>query len=337
MAFGRKKNVAEPIKQEEVFQLASEVLRKKRAIRLRLATKITLTSPLMMQRWTTKAVRKLLGGMTGFKEPKTNKDLTADYADSWYRNELGEPVLPCRILKAAIVEAAGSTNGVVSKAALKRSLIVLGNTMVLKSAKKGQNPAPKMDVKIVKNANGQPDVRSRAVFPAGTTMEVVLEFGHELTVDQVLSAFDAAGSCIGLCEWRPEKGGSYGTFGFEPVENSARNIERIVKECSSPEDEFVIPPALLRAFNSIPEEKRTDGARKVQALIDNHAQQRGLSTTRLCGSATTSLSRSTASCRSSSRCCARCMTKASTSSMSLCKRSRTTSSTSPRSSTASSA
>lgn len=268
MAFGRKKNVEMNYNQSNVSDMAAEALRKMRATRVRLPLRLTLETPLLMQRWTTKAVRKMLGSMVGMPEPKEHKDLTKDFEESWYRNEKGEAALPCRILKAAIVEGAISTNGVVTKADLKRSLRVLGYTTPIRNGKK------EMDVKIVRNSNGQPDIRSRAQFEPGCYMDVVLEFGMPLSPDQVISAVEAAGATIGLCEWRPEKGGDLGTFNLDVLKGDNATIQRILKECSSPEDEFVLPPEMLKAFNAIPTEKLNDGGRKVRALQQHVTSQK---------------------------------------------------------------
>jgi hypothetical protein len=202
-------------------------------------------------------------------EPKVSKDLTKDFEESWYRNVNGDPVIPCRAIKAAIVEAAPATGNVVTKADLKRSLRVVGFTAPLKF--EGEK---EMDVKIVRNSNGSPDVRSRAQFPAGSTVDVVVEFGTPLTPDKVMSAVQAAGLCIGIGEWRPEKGGELGTFSVELLENDNATIDRILKANSVPEDEFKIPEAMLRAFSTIPEEKLPDVGRKVRAVAAQHKAQR---------------------------------------------------------------
>lgn len=270
MGFGKKTEAPMNYSQANVSELAAEALRKMRSTRVRLPLRITFATPCLEQRWTSKAVRKMLGNMVGMPQPKEDKDLTKDFEESWYRNERGEPVMPCRIVKACIVEGAISTGKVVTKADLKRGLRVLGYTSPL-ILPKGQDK--KMDVKIVRNATGGPDVRSRAMFPVGTTFDVVLEFGAPLTPDRVIAAVEAGGATIGLCEWRPEKGGDLGTFDIEPLPSDEKTIQKILKACSSPEDEFILPPEMLRAFNAIPEAQLKDGGRKVKALIEHQASQ----------------------------------------------------------------
>ena len=48
---------------------------------------------------------------TGAKLPRTQKDLTADFEASWYRNTKGQVILPCRMLKACIVKGGGDNVG----------------------------------------------------------------------------------------------------------------------------------------------------------------------------------------------------------------------------------
>lgn len=268
MGFGKKTETVAHYTQQNISELAAEALRKSRSTRVRLALKITFETPLLMQRWTSKAVRKMLGNMVNMPVPQEPKDLTKDFEESWYRNEKGLLVMPCRIIKACIVEGAISTGKTVTKADLKRSLRVLGYATPLSGGEK------KMDVKIVRNATGGPDIRSRAQIPVGTSCEFVLEFGLPLSPDKVMAATEAAGATIGLCEWRPEKGGDLGTFSVEVLPSDERNINRILKTCSSPEDEFVLPPEMLRAFSGIPHEKLSDSARKVKSLIEHQSNQK---------------------------------------------------------------
>ena len=268
MAFGRKKEVIN-YNQSNVAMLATEALAKSRAIHVQLAMRLTFQTPILMQRWTTKAVRQMLGKMVGTPEPRVNKDLTRDYDESWYRNTDGVPVIPCRTIKACIVEGAVATNGVVSKADLKRSLRVVGSTAPIKLA--GDKT---MQVHIVRNDSGTPDVRARAQFPEGCSVDIVVQFGAPLTPDKVMSAIDAAGSSIGIGEWRPEKGGELGTFTVEVLKNDKATIDRIIKANSVPEDEFKIPAEMMRAFSAIPDEKLPDSARKVRALSKHIESQK---------------------------------------------------------------
>jgi hypothetical protein len=273
MAFGKKKVIANDVTQENVALRAAEALAKQRAKRFFLAVRLTLESPMLLHRWSTKAINQMLGKMVGKEMPRPPKDLTQEFDESWYRNTDGVPAIPCRIVKACIVEGAIATQGVVSKAQLKRELRVRGFTAPIRNSKGKLLTAKelRMDVRIASN-NGTPDVRSRAVVPEGSYFDVTLEFPPTLSPDQIMSALQGAGASIGLCDWRPDKGGEYGTFSVEALSNE-HAVDRVLKECAVPEEEFEIPPELLRAFNTVPTEKLSDSARKVRSLIDHVAGQ----------------------------------------------------------------
>jgi hypothetical protein len=283
MGFGRKKQTTPTnVNQTNVAFLATESLSRQRAIRLLLVVRIVLTSPMLMHRWTQKAVVQMLSKMTGLSLPRAKKDLTNEYEASWYRNVDGNLALPCRIIKAAIVEGAIGTGGVVSKAQLNRELRVRGYTTPI-ALPKGKNISMdvaqacgvKMDVAIASN-NGTPDLRARALVPSGAWFEVVLDFPPTLTPDMVMSALTSAGDYIGLCDNRPERGGEYGTFEVPGnyIRSDAVNIRRVLAACSKPEEKFEIPPELLRAANALHGDGLSDLEAKARNVANRSAKKR---------------------------------------------------------------
>ena len=272
MAFGKKKDIASGVEQSNVIKLASEALAARRATRVMLPVRLTCETPMLLHRWTEKAVRQMLGKMTGLEMPREPKDLTKEFDESWYRNINGEPAVPCRVIKACIIEGAISTGKLVSKAELKREMRVRGYTAPLRiKGVKSVKDHLTMDVRIAANQGGSPDIRSRALVPAGAFCDVVLDFPKTLSPDKVIAALAAAGETIGLCDWRPERGGEFGVFSVDLLKEG--DIERILKENTVPEDEFKIPPELLRAFNALPQESLKDSGKKVKSLIENGARQ----------------------------------------------------------------
>jgi hypothetical protein len=271
MGFGKKAKSSEKLDQATVAMKASEALKKRRSIGVRLAVRVTGTAPLMMHRWTTKAITQMVGKAAGQEQPKTPKDLTAEYEQSHFRNEKGVLAMPMRIVKASIIDGAIVTDGAVSKADLKRTLRVVGHTSPIRT----KSPL-EMDCRIASN-NGSPDMRARAVVPTGYHFDVVLQFTSPLTPDKVVAAFEGAGSCIGLCEMRPEKGGEYGTFSIDILPNE--EIARILKENAVPEEHYVIPPEFLRSF--VMGEIKSDAVRKALAVAGHvNGQSKGKKTNR---------------------------------------------------------
>jgi len=280
MAFGKKKNTsAVNVDQSNAALLATQALATMRSTRILLAVRLVLDD-VLMNRWTNKAIEMMLGKMVGLEMPRPPKDLTKEFEASWYRNAKGEPALPCRLIKATIVEGAISTGKVVSKAELKRELRVRGFTAPIYGAngKKLTQADLTMDVRPARNASGGPDLRSRAIVPAGSYIDVVLDFPPTLTPDKVMAALDGAASTIGLCDWRPEKGGEFGTFTIDTdrVSSDPKTVTRIIQDCLVPEEKFVIPDTLLRAFRAIPAERlagASDPLKKAMAVAEGIDQQ----------------------------------------------------------------
>lgn len=265
MAFGKKK-VTEKLDQATATMRATEALAKRRQAGVQVAIRVRGKAPLLMHRWTKKAVIQMLSKMAGQPLPRGNKDLTADFEDSWYRNTKGEVAIPLRLVKACIVNGAILTDGTVTKADLKRSLRVVGRSAPIRIEGGNAKDKLQMDVRIASNT-GSVDLRSRALLPEDYWFDVVLQFAAPLTPDMVMSAFAAAGDCIGLCDWRPENGGEFGTFDIEVLE--ASQVARIMKENSVPEQDFDIPPELLRAYTVASESEKSDVAKKAMAVVSN--------------------------------------------------------------------
>jgi hypothetical protein len=284
MAFGKKRAVtATNVNQGNAALLATQALATMRSTRITLVVRLILDQ-VLMNRWTNKAIQQMLGKMVGLELPRPPKDLTAEFEASWYRNERGEVALPCRLVKAAIVEGAISTGKVVSKAELKRELRVRGFTAPVygpDGKKLIGSTRLTMSVLPAKNSTGGPDLRARAIVPAGSYADIVLDFPPTLTPDKVMAALDGAGSTIGLCDWRPDKGGEFGTFTIDTdrVSNDLKEIGRVLKDCGSPEEQFVIPQTLLRAYNAMPHDAVPDPVKKALSVaghIDGqHARANG--------------------------------------------------------------
>lgn len=261
MAFGKKK-ADESFDVDQAYFIASRALKEKALKRASIGVRLTFDD-LLMNHFSNKALLKMLGNMTGLKLPKENKDLTEDYEASFYRNVDDEIVVPCRMLKACIVEGAITTGGTTSKAELNRGLRVVGHTSPLRFPE-GQHPD--MHVCIVRNNTNVPDVRSRALIPAGSTADFVLEFPNTLPPDRVMAALNGAGVSIGIGDWRIEKGGSFGGFTVELLPPA--EVAETIRRCGRPEKPYDIPEVYKRAFNA-QEKKKGDALLKAEALI-NH-------------------------------------------------------------------
>lgn len=258
------KKQVQSVEQGKVSLLATQALQKMRTSLLQLPVRIHGETPLLMHRWSQKALLQMLGKMVGIDLPRQPKDLTDDFNESWYRNTNDVLAIPCRIIKASIIAGAVSTGKVVTKVDLKRNLRVLGYTTPIHLAKDTEMV---MDIAIVRTSgqNKAPDVRARAVIPPGWYCDIVMQFPKTLSVDKVICAIAAAGSTIGLCDFRPEKGGDFGCFDIEVLQDE-KCIKRILKECSIPEDQPDIPQEYMRAFNASNEETKKKITKKVPPM-----------------------------------------------------------------------
>lgn len=248
--------------------LAADALRKMQDTIWQLPFYIIGDTDMLMHRWALKAFLEMLGNMVGIKMPKEPKDLMEDYEASWYRNIDQELVIPCRLLKACIVEGAITTGKTAHKTDLKRYIRVVGATSPITLAKGTER---EMQIDLVKVGNGlnkKPDVRARARIPTGWRAEFVLQFPMSYSPDSVVCALEGAGRHIGLCDWRFEKGGEYGGFkvGFFPAEEETHHVNRILRLCSKPEDQFDIPPQYLRAYNAASPEVQKKALKKISPM-----------------------------------------------------------------------
>lgn len=201
---------------------------------------------LLVHQWAHKSVLEMLATMAGHPVVQLNKDLTEEGENSAYRNLRGEDVLPCRIVKAALVNGAGATRKAVKAHEIQRHVRILGHTSPLRF--EDVNRCDVMPVKVGPWNDRVTDLRSRTMY-MNWACDIVIRFPHEIiSGDKIALALREAGESIGFCEMRRAKGHDYGCFEVEALH--ADEIEGIVKACASPERRFVIPPELLRAASA---------------------------------------------------------------------------------------
>jgi hypothetical protein len=157
----------------------------------------------------------MLNNMQGRQVPKEPKDPEAEFQASMYRLNDGGHGFPTTAFKKATVEASRLFGRKVTKVGLRQTLFFRGEHS--KSANQSLirlvTPEPEMREDACRVSSGGPDLRYRAMYPEG--WEAVLEIMYiksSLTQDSVVSLVQAGGETVGVGEWRPEKGGDFGTF-----------------------------------------------------------------------------------------------------------------------------
>lgn len=174
------------------------------------------TTPLIVHRFSEKAKRQMLDAMQGRKSPKQNKDPQAEYEAAFYRfldDGYGFPVIA---FKAATIGAARFYGGNVTMTALKQFLFFRGEMGVDGQALARIEGDAHMREDVVRVNRGGTDLRYRPEFTGWRTTVDVTYVTSALTRGSVLSLVDAGGMGVGIGEWRPERGGDFGTYRVDP-------------------------------------------------------------------------------------------------------------------------
>lgn len=169
------------------------------------------TSPLIMHQWSEKAKRAMREKQQEGKKTKTReKRVPAEEAKAaTYTTADGHVGIPGMAFKSALVAAAHKDIGI-EKTLVRKALF-----LVTKDPKKVlpiDCSEPVLREDPVGVGMGSTDLRYRPEF-AEWSCEIELEVDSELLQrDDILALVDRAGFGVGICEWRPEKGGEYGRF-----------------------------------------------------------------------------------------------------------------------------
>jgi hypothetical protein len=197
------------------------------------------TAPFICHRFSEKAKGQMLDNSTGVKRAKTPKNPQEEYAAAFHRFKDGD-------LRAGF-PVIGFKQATVSGARLYSQLTMTGLRQCLffrgEVGAEGQMLAQidgpegsiadpddedtgqvyrREDV-VRLNKMGSTDLRYRPCWPEWTTLLEVIFVKSMLTKDSVLSLIDAGGLTVGVGEWRPEKGGDFGTYEID----STRQIREL--------------------------------------------------------------------------------------------------------------
>ncbi len=169
------------------------------------------TTPLITHKFSEKAKRQMLDAMQGRKSPKSAKDPQAEYEAAMYRFEDGGHGIPVIAFKAATVGGARFYHGV-TMTQIKQFLFVRGEVGTDGQSLARLEGEPEMREDVVRVGRGGTDLRYRPQYTEWKTALTVTYVTAALTRNSVLSLIDAGGMGIGVGEWRPEKGGDFGTY-----------------------------------------------------------------------------------------------------------------------------
>lgn len=180
-----------------------------------LAVPIVGTTPLIVHRFSEKAKKQMLDAMQGRKSPKVAKDPEGEYLGAFYRFADGGTGVPVTAFKLATIGGARFYSGV-TMTALRQFLFMRGEVGVDGQGLARIEGEPHMREDVVRVGRGGADLRYRPEYPEWRTVLTVTYVTAALTRNSVLSLIDAGGMGVGVGEWRPEKGGDFGTYQIDP-------------------------------------------------------------------------------------------------------------------------
>lgn len=184
--------------------------------RARMTFGIRSTSPLLMHQWSEKAKQMMRDKQQEGKKTKT-RDLRSpkeEAKSATYTTADGDVGIPAMAFKSAIVAAAHKDIGIEKTLVRKALFLICDDPNMVIPFSECADPIVRED--MVRVGMGSADLRYRPEFKTWKA-EVALEIDSELLQDKdVLALVGRAGFGVGICEWRPEKGGEFGRFEIDP-------------------------------------------------------------------------------------------------------------------------
>lgn len=173
--------------------------------------KITIegTTPLLQHKWSEKALRQMRekgeGKKTKTREPRNPEK---ESEDATYRTMDGKYALPLLAVKAAMISAAHKDLGI-EKTLIRKGVFIKGDKSMM-IPMRCSKPIVREDCVTV--GMGSADLRYRPQFDEWSA-DLSIEYDADLLQPQdIVNLIDRAGFGVGICEWRPEKGGELGRF-----------------------------------------------------------------------------------------------------------------------------
>lgn len=168
-------------------------------------------SPLITHAWSEKAKTMMRDKQTKMaRMARSAKDPEAEYNAARYIDKDGDDCVPSAGFRNAMISAGRFADGV-PMTIIRGAVFVVGETVKIRAEK------PRMREDMVRvggkgPGTGVADLRYRPEYDPWECDLRIQYNAHVLTIGQVLNLVRLAGLSIGLCEWRPEKGGQFGRF-----------------------------------------------------------------------------------------------------------------------------
>lgn len=175
----------------------------------RLPVTVQGISPLIMHKWSEKAIKMMLDKqMKKAVKGRETKNPKEDVEACIYRDSDGDVCIPTNMFKQAIVSAVRNVEGL-TMTIVRGALFVIGD-------KDGNTKLKYSDMvsrqDMVRVGMGSADIRFRPEFRNWETSFMVDFNPQVISAEQIINLINLAGFSVGICEWRPEKNGDFGRF-----------------------------------------------------------------------------------------------------------------------------
>lgn len=179
-------------------------------------------SPLIVHAWSEKAKGMMRDKQQkAARAPRAAKDPKADFEAAKYLNAEGQDCIPAGALRNAIIGAGRVVEGVPMTRI--RGAVFFREDMIPLRFEKCSMREDMVRVGGKGPGTGTADLRYR---PEYTGWKATLKIDYNASVislAELLNLIQGAGFSVGLCEWRPEKGGDKGRF---DIDGAPRTIAR---------------------------------------------------------------------------------------------------------------
>jgi hypothetical protein len=191
-------------------------LKLKPIVPVRMTFTIRGTSPLIQHAWSEKGLKQLrMSAAERKKQPKVARDPEAEGESAAYRCDDGSYGLPLTAFKSALIGAAHKDYGL-EKTTVRKAFFIPSSDSNLCVPIEFESMQIRED--IVRVGAGATDLRYRPYF-YGWSAVITAEVDTELLNEQdIVALVNRAGFSVGICEWRPEKGGEYGRFELDTTQ-----------------------------------------------------------------------------------------------------------------------
>jgi len=192
-------------------------------------------TPLIVHRFSEKARKQMLESMqknknkTGEKKQRDDKDPEAEFRASRYILQDGSDGFNAVGFKTAISEAAKGLvriNGKKIHATDIRKMLYVRPTGYTSTGDQcvhitGECVMRSDIVNLSKTGKHTPDLRYRGEFPEWSASLEIEYDDNMVSLESLLGLIQRAGKYVGVGEWRPQRGGIYGCFTVESVQEVA--------------------------------------------------------------------------------------------------------------------